>query len=397
MHPSEAIRCAKGHELEGKRIVLGVTGSIAAVEAFELVRELIRHGAEVHVVMTGEAVKLVTPQAMEFASGRPAITALTGAVEHVSLLGDYPGRADLLLVAPCTANTLSKMALGIDDTPVTTMATVAIGSMVPVVVAPAMHLAMYQHPSVRSNVERLTAMGVRFVGPTIVAKKARAASTEEIVEEVLSALSPQDLAGRRVLVIGGSSEEPIDAVRVVTNTGTGETAAALARSARRRGAQVELWAGRTSVLAPPGVGVRTFRKVEELVSMADDVDHDAVLVPASLSDYSPREVKGKLPSGRSALVVRLEPRPKVLPLLRPRTKVLVGFKLEAGTSASRLLEKARARMDEYGLDIMVANDLKDVGTGHSKVTIITSRGNESVKGTKLEVANKILDEVAKAL
>ena len=124
-----------------------------------------RHGAEVTAVMSPEASKLVTPWAMEFATGRKVITELTGAVEHVALFGDYPGRADLLLVAPCTANTISKMALGIDDTPVTTMATVAIGSRTPVLVAPAMHLAMYENPAVRENVRRLEGMGVRFVGP----------------------------------------------------------------------------------------------------------------------------------------------------------------------------------------------------------------------------------------
>jgi phosphopantothenoylcysteine decarboxylase/phosphopantothenate--cysteine ligase len=398
MHPSEALRSSKGNELDGRRIVLGITGSIAAVESFELVRELVRHGADVRVVMTPEAVKLVTPYAMEFASGHAAITELTGAVEHVDLLGDYPGRADLLLVAPCTANTLSKMALGIDDTAVTTMATVAIGSRIPVLVAPAMHLAMYEHPAVRENLARLGTMGVRFIGPVVEGKKARVSTITEIVDRVLSSFVPGDLTGRRVLVIGGSSEEPIDRVRVITNTGTGETAVAIAQAASKRGAAVELWAGRMSVPVPSGISTRVFRTVGDLLSIIDQVDHDAVIVPASLSDYAPIEATGKIPSNEASLQLNLRPLPKVLPALRPRTKVLVGFKAEADVTEAKLVLKARARLNEYGLDMIVANDLGNVGAGRTKAVLITSTGKKwKFTGSKAELADLLLDEVVKAL
>jgi len=398
MHPSETIRFAKGRELEGKLIVLGMTGSIAAVESFELVRELIRHGAEVQVVMTPEAQRLMTPEAMEFASGRPVITRLTGATEHVSLLGDYPGRADMLLLSPCTANTISKMALGIDDTPVTTMATLAIGTHTPMLVAPAMHLAMYENAAVQRNVQTLRDMGVELVGPVLQGKKARVASVEEIVERVLARFSKGDLCGRRVLVIGGSSEEPIDSVRVVSNTGTGATAVEIARAARERGAEVELWAGRMSVPVPPGLTVRSFRTVEDLIGMVSEVDHDVVIVPASLSDYAPTKVDGKMPSGKSSVDLRLRPLPKVLPLLRPRTKVLVGFKAEVGVSPAVLSKRAVSRLKEYGLDIVVANDLQDVGQASTKAVIITAEGRRRKhEGTKRGLADAVLDEVVKVL
>jgi phosphopantothenoylcysteine decarboxylase/phosphopantothenate--cysteine ligase len=398
MHPSEAIRSSNGTELEGRRIVLGITGSIAAVESFELVRVLVRHGADVRVVMTPEAIRLVTPYAMEFASGHPVVTELTGAVEHIDLLGDYPGRADMLLVSPCTANTLSKMALGIDDTTVTTMATVAIGSRVPVLVAPAMHLAMYEHPAVRENLARLETMGVRFVGPMVEGKKARVATVTEIIDRVLSSFVPGDLAGKRVLVIGGSSEEPIDRVRVITNTGTGETAVAIAQAAVGRGAMVELWAGRMSVTVPSGITVRTFRTVGDLLSMVEQVDHDAVIVPASLSDYTPIEAKGKIPSDEASLELKLRPLPKVLPALRSKTKVLVGFKAEVDLTEAKLVLKARARMSEYGLDMIVANDLGNVGEGRTKAVVITSNGKKrKFTGSKAELADLVLDGVVKAL
>jgi phosphopantothenoylcysteine decarboxylase/phosphopantothenate--cysteine ligase len=396
MHPSESIRGAKGHQLEGKRIILGMTGSIAAVESFELVRELIRYGASVRVVMTPEAAKLMTPYTMEFASGNKVITELTGATEHVDLLGDYEGRADLLLVSPCTANTISKMALGIDDTPVTTMATVAIGGKVPVIVAPAMHLAMYQHPAVQKNVDVLKSMGVEFVGPVVVGKKARVATVDEIVSKVLAVLSIGDLKGKRVLIIGGSSEEPIDQVRVITNTGTGETAVQLAKAAAERGADVELWTGRMQVPLPTDVKRRSFRKVEDLMTMVDEADHDLVIVPASLSDYAPIETEGKIPSGKKALTMKLKGLPKVLPALRKKATVLVGFKAEVGMADAELVRRAKKRLEEYGLDIIVANDLNDVGPTNTAAIIIPSKGKPSkFSGSKRALADRILDEAAK--
>lgn len=398
MHPSETIRFAKGRELEGKLIVLGMTGSIAAVESFELVRELIRHGAEVQVVMTPEAQRLMTPEAMEFASGRAVITKLTGATEHVSLLGDYPGRADMFLVSPCTANTISKIALGIDDTPVTTMATLAIGTHTLMLVAPAMHLAMFENAAVQRNVLALKDMGVELVGPVLVGKKARVASVEEIVDKVLAMFSKGDLCGRKVLIIGGSSEEPVDSVRVVSNTGTGATAAEMVRVARQRGAEVELWAGRMSVPVPTGIPVRSFRSVEDLVSMVGEVDHDVVIVPASLSDYAPTKIAGKMPSGKTSVDLELHPLPKVLPLLRPRTKVLVGFKAEVGVSPAVLSKRAVSRLKEYGLDMIVANDLEDVGQGSTKAIIITADGGrKKYEGDKRGLADAVLDEAVKVL
>ena len=221
MHPSEAIRCAKSKRLEGKRIVLGITGSIAAVECVELARELIRHGAEVHAVLSPEAEKIITPCSMVFATGHEVITELNGWVQHVDLFGNAQDKADLLLIAPCTANTVSKISCGIDDTPVTTMATTALGSKTPVMIALAMHAAMYDNPIVQTNISALKYIGLDFIGPRMEEGKAKVATKEEIVEAVLRRLGRNDYAGKKVLVIGGSSEEPIDDMRIITNRGTG--------------------------------------------------------------------------------------------------------------------------------------------------------------------------------
>ena len=258
MHPSETILCAKSRKLFGKRIVLGITGSIAAVECLELARELIRHGAEVRAVLTPEAQKIITPCSMVFATGHEVVTSIDGWVQHVDLLGNSPAKADLLLIAPCTANTISKIACGIDDTPVTTMATTALGSKTPVMIALAMHAAMFENPIVQTNISALKYIGLDFVGPRMEEGKAKVATNEEIVEAVLRRLGKGDYRGRRVLVIGGSSEEPIDDMRVITNRGTGETAVELARAAYERGADVELWMGRCSVPLPSFIPTRRY-------------------------------------------------------------------------------------------------------------------------------------------
>ena len=394
MHPSEAIRCAKSKKLFGKRIVLGITGSIAAVECLELTRELIRHGAEVHAVMSSEAQKIVTPCSMVFATGNEVVTELNGWVQHVDLLGAQD-RADLLLIAPCTANTISKISCGIDDTPVTTMATTALGSKTPVMIAPAMHAAMYDNPIVQTNISALKYIGLDFVGPRMEEGKAKVATNEEIVEAVLRRLGKGDYRDRKVLVIGGSSEEQIDDMRVITNRGTGETAVELARAAYERGAEVELWMGRCSVILPSYIPVRRFVTVGDLVKMVPQVSHDVVFVPAALSDFAPKQVEGKLSSESSELELVLEPVTKVLPLLRRKKVKLIGFKAESGTGESELVVKAEQRLKQHKLDAIVANDLAQVRPGSTSVLFITGKGKYvRLSGTKAEVADLLLDKVA---
>ncbi len=396
MHPSESLRGSSSKALSGKRIVLGITGSIAAVECFELARELIRHGANVQAVMSEEAMNLITPWAMEFATGNEVIDVIDGRVQHVSLFGNVPDRADLLLIAPCTANTISKIACGIDDTPVTTMATTALGSKVPIIIAPAMHLTMYTNPIIQQNVEKLKQVGVEFLGPRVEGKKARIADTAEIVTAVQRHLGKNDFQGRRVLVIGGSSEERIDEMRVITNRGTGETAVELARAAYLRGAEVELWMGRCSVPLPTFLPTKRFTTVESLLKMVRDIDQEVVLVPAALADYAPEPQPGKIPSGKKELTLSLKAVPKVLEAIRKKKVKLIAFKAEHGVGESELVKRAKSRLDSIPLEMIVANDLHDVKAGETKVIMLRQNGRRSKAcGSKASVANDVLDEVLK--
>jgi phosphopantothenoylcysteine decarboxylase / phosphopantothenate---cysteine ligase len=396
MHPSESLRGSKGKTLSGKRIVLGITGSIAAVECFELARELIRNGANVQAVMSEEAMNLVTPWTMEFATGNEVIDIIDGRVQHVALFGDVPDKADLLLIAPCTANTISKIACGIDDTPVTTMATTALGSKIPIIIAPAMHLTMFTNPIIQQNVEKLKQAGIEFLGPKVEGKKAKIADNTEIVMAVQRRLGKNDLKGRRVLVIGGSSEELIDEMRVITNRGTGETAVELARAAYQRGAEVELWMGRCSVPLPTFLPIRRFTTVESLLEMVKGINQEMVLVPAALADYAPKPQPGKIPSGKKELTLTMRAVPKVLDAIRKQKVKLIAFKAEHGVGEAELVKRAQARLDSVPLEMIVANDLHDVKPGETKVIMLRQNGRRSKAcGSKASVANDILDEALK--
>jgi phosphopantothenoylcysteine decarboxylase/phosphopantothenate--cysteine ligase len=332
---------------------------------------------------------------MVFATGNEVITDLDGWVRHVDLLGNAQDKVDLLLIAPCTANTISKIACGIDDTPVTTMATTALGSKTPVMIALAMHAAMYDNPIVQTNISALKYIGLDFVGPRMEEGKAKVATNEEIVQAVLRRLGKGDYAGTRVLVIGGSSEEPIDDMRVITNRGTGETAVEIARAAFERGADVELWMGRCSVPLPSYIPTRRFVSVADLVKMVPSVSHDIVFVPAALSDFAPKKAEGKISSESEELELVLEPVEKVLPLLRRKKVKLIGFKAESGIGESELVLKAEQRVKLYKLDAIVANDLTEVKPGMTSVLFITNKGKYvRLSGSKRAVADLLLDKAA---
>lgn len=393
MHPSEEIYCEKSNKLSGKTIVLGITGSIAAVECFHLIRELIRNGAKVVPVMSQAAAKLVAPDSIEFASGMKPILDIGGQTEHIKYLG-CSSDADLFIVYPATANTISKMANGIDDTPVTTMATVALGSRMPVAVAPAMHGMMLENPAVAKNIETLASWGVNIIGPHINAGRAKVASVNEIVAWATRLLSRDDLIGKRVLIIGGRSEEPLDSMRLITNRSTGMMAVALAQRAFERGADVELWMGGCNVDLPDYIPVKRYASVADLIGMLDSVDHDFVIVPAALADFTPEnKVSGKIPSDKG-FDMKMNPVPKVLPLLREKCEHVIGYKAESGLNRDELIAKARGRLEQYDLTAVIANDIDSAGKTSTSMMLVTKDRATDITGTKSAISDVILNFVS---
>ncbi len=390
MHPSEHLKGSKGDNLEGKTIVLGITGSIAAVECVKLIRELVREGAEVHCVMSEWATKIVHPYSMEFSSGHEPITEITGQVEHVSFCGKVPDKADLFLVSPATANTISKIAMGIDDTPVTTFATTCIGSNIPMIVVPAMHQSMYEHPIVMDNLKTLhDELDITIVGPNIEEGAAKVARKDEIVDHVVRELH-DDLKGKEITVVTGSSVEPIDSMRVITNKATGKTGIELAKRAFRRGANVQLWYGNIKDDIPSWIPHRRFETLDDLIGYSKDLT-DIVIVPAALSDFGVEKVSDSKISSDSSLSLKLEPLPKFIDEIRDDVDFLVAFKAE--DSQDKAVDKGEQMIEDGRADMVVANSLGDVKHESNKVCIL--KGGDWIQGDKRYIADKILDEIDK--
>lgn len=407
MHPSRAIRGRTSRLLNGRHIVVGITGSIAAVEVLKIVRELIRHGAEVRAVMSPDATRIITPEAIEFATGHPPVVQLTGNVEHVTLLGPGEGQADLLLIAPATANTLAKIAHGIDDTVVTSCASVALGGGVPILAVPAMHARMETNPAVRECIEKLSGWGVSFLYGPSAEGEAKIAGPEEVSAAVLHRLARGPWQDRHVTVIGGAARESIDSVRSVTNESSGATAVALATQAYYRGATVELWSAAVEVPFPPWIPVHRWRGVDDLIALARERRADlarstAVFVPAALSDFTLRPRPGKISSRETPrLSLSLRRAPKVLPELRrlaPPPARLVAYRLLVGATADELEKEGRRLLDEVGADWVVANDAATMGAPETAAMVLSRRnGRRWLRGPKAEVAGKLMDDLGQEI
>ncbi|AEH24821.1 bifunctional phosphopantothenoylcysteine decarboxylase/phosphopantothenate--cysteine ligase CoaBC [Pyrococcus yayanosii] len=400
LHHVRLIYATKSRKLVGKKIILAIPGSIAAVECVKLARELIRHGAEVHAVMSESAQKIIHPYAMEFATGNPVITEITGFIEHVELAGEHGNKADLILVCPATANTISKIACGIDDTPVTTVVTTAFPHT-PIMIAPAMHESMYRHPIIRENIEKLKRLGVEFIGPRFEEGKAKVASIDEIVYHVIKKLHRKDLAGKRVLVTAGATREYIDPIRFITNASSGKMGVAMAEEADFRGAEVTLIRTKGSVpsFVENQIEVETVEEMLEVIeSELKSKRYDVVIHAAAVSDFRPKvRAEEKIKSGRE-LVLELEPTPKIIDRIKAIQPdvFLVGFKAE--TNESRLVEEAKRQIERVGSDLVVANTLEAFGGEESEVILV---GREFVKELprmkKRELAERIWDEIVRLL
>lgn len=397
--PSD-ISGTESDSLSGKVIAVGVTGSIAAIRIVDLVRDLIRHGAEVHCIMSPAAKQILHPFALEYATSNPVITEITGRVEHVQFCG-IGGMADLLLIAPATANTIGKIACGIDDTPVTTFATTALGSGKPVMVVPAMHEAMYCHPAVMKNIESLRSMGAAIIDPRMEDDRAKIADNWRIVLEVERLLGKNDLLGKKILITSGSNAERIDPIRILTNRASGKTGTEVALEAYRRGADVTIVHRFNQGLPFREIHAESASEMLEAVTNELSKGYDAFISAAAVADYTLDPSDEKIKSGQD-LVLRLRPTKKIIRTVRDayHNLKIVGFKAETFISEDELAKRAEQSMYSSRLDIVVANDIgsSGMGTDENKVLIIDRKGNKTwAEGKKLEIARSIIDKLSEAL
>jgi phosphopantothenoylcysteine decarboxylase/phosphopantothenate--cysteine ligase len=395
-----SIHGIESDSLKNKLIILGVTGSIAAVRVVDLVRDLIRRGAEVHSVMTSAACQIIHPYALEYATAFPVITEITGRVEHVEFCG-VGGRADLLLVAPATANTIGKIAMGIDDTPVSTFATTALGSGKPVVVVPAMHEAMYRHPAVIKNLETIKAMGIIIIDPRIEEGKAKIADPKSIISEVERLLGPRDLDRKRILVTSGSTAERLDPIRILTNRSSGKTGVEIANEAYRRGAYVTIVHRFPQALPFREIHAESAQEMHDAVLSELRKGYDALISAAAIADYTLDASHVKIKSGQD-LVLKLKPTKKLIENARssyPDLKI-IGFKAETFVSEEELAKRAIESINKWDLDLVVANDvgLGGIGTEENVVQIIGRDGRKvEARGSKRLIARSIMDALVAIL
>ena len=392
--------------LEGKRVLLGVSGGIAAYKAVEILRGLQRQGAEVRVAMTKSATRFVSPLTFEALSHSPVHSSLfpengSGEVIHVSL-GSWP---DLILVAPATANIIAKMAHGLSDDLVSCT---LLASRAAVVVAPAMETQMYHHPALQKNLVSLRERGVQIIEPEAGELASgdvgigRLAEPERIVEAICQAMSStEEFRGKRILVTAGRTEEDIDPVRFITNRSTGKMGYAVAERARKRGAEVVLVSGPSQLDVPPCtefVPVRTVSEMHRATAAAFETA-DALVMTAAVLDFRPDTVsQKKIKKCDSGLALNLVPNHDFLVDLgtKKQSRLVVGFAMETENGISN----ARKKLVDKHLDLIVLNDLTIAGAGFGVDTNVVSfleASGEPVnlpKMSKLEVADRILDRLA---
>jgi len=390
--------------LNGKKIILGITGGIAAYKAIELARLFIKSGASVWPVMTTASANFITPLTLQTITGNPVALDMFDLTEESRISHiELAEKADIVVVAPATANIIGKAASGIADDLLTT---VIMATRAPVLFAPAMNSNMYENKIVQTNIERLKKIGCSFIGPEEgelacgYEGRGRLAPVEDIVDAAEECLAPKDLKGEKVLVTAGPTREAIDPVRFISNPSSGRMGYAIARAAKRRGAEVVLVSGPSHLNPPRGVTFIKTTTAEEIAeaTMRHYPQSTVVIMAAAVSDYRPRiSHRKKVKKEEARINIELERTQDILKELgsRKRGQFLVGFALET----ENMLANAKKKLKEKRLDMIVANDPGGFDGEITQVTIIESE--DTVEHLppfpKNEVAERILDKVAMAI
>jgi len=392
--------------LNGKTIILGVTGSIAAYKAVDIASQLAKSDARVNVIMTEAATEFVAPLTFQTITGRSVVTemfelASESNIEHISLAE----ATDVIVIAPATANIIAKLAAGIADD---MLCCTVLASKAPVIIAPAMDTNMYENPITQDNLSKLRARNFITVGPAsgrLASGKeglGRLADIKDIIDTICQVLGRnEDLAGKHIVVTAGGTQEPIDPVRYVTNRSSGKMGYALAEAARDRGAKVTLITAPTSLPRPAGMEAVDVCTAQEMYQATKDAvsQTDALIMAAAVADFRPtRASKDKIKKGQDKLTLEFERTPDILGSIKGDF-IKVGFAAES----SNLVENAKQKLYQKGINLIVANDItaSDSGFGadNNRVTIIDQEGkiDNLPLLPKREIADKILDKVAKLL
>jgi phosphopantothenoylcysteine decarboxylase/phosphopantothenate--cysteine ligase len=416
-HVSKEIIGLESNALTGKKIVLCITASVAAYKAIDLSRLLMRNGAEVYPVMSKSTEsKLLTKEILDWATGNKTVTELTSGLEHISL-ANY-GKSDLILVYPCTANTLGKFANGIEDSPVTTLLSVGFGSRIPIVIAPAMHEAMYENIIITENIQKLKSLGVSILEPSISEDKAKVISADSVVRFIINKIgsNKERMKSRvNVLVTAGSTVEYIDSVRILTNLSSGKMGLNIAQQCLDKAFNVTLIYGHGTLNIPddPRMNIMRVKTTEEMFNAVRErimrgkqhvVFHAAAVADFALS-HSSKNRSYKMDTRSGTKTLKLVPTAKIVDRLKEFDKkiFLVAFKAEYGISEELLIKKAFDKLRECSGDLIVANDVSrrgcNFGSDTNEVYIIDREKNiiHVPLKSKREIARNLVKIVCKKL
>ena len=391
-------------EVAGKRILLGITGGIAAYKAAELTRLFVKAGADMRVIMTEAACRFITPVTLQGLSGKPVFTDMwdprvADGMGHIELSRDR----DIIVIAPATTDFLAKLANGFGDD---LLSTLCLARRAPLMVAPAMNVEMWQNAATQRNVERLRTDGVGILGP-VEGEHAdreggmgRMLEPEQIFAEVAAALGPRALSGKKVLVTAGPTYEPIDTVRGLTNQSSGKMGYAVAQAAAEAGAEVTLVSGATALAAPAGVArvdVTTAREMHQAV-MARAREADVFVSVAAVADYRPVDSRPqKIKRGNGNLSVELVPNPDILGEVAalPKGPFCVGFAAET----EDLVANAKAKRGKKGIPLLAANLAQETfGKDTNALTLFDEDGvHELPRAPKIVLARQLVAHIAKML
>jgi len=398
---------------KGKRILLGVTGSIAAYKAADLASKLTQEGALVDVILTRAGESFVTPLTFQSVTGRRAYTEkdLWGSEAHVLHVG-LGKNADLLVIAPCTADTIAKFAHGLADNLLTVT---ALAAQCPMLIAPAMDGGMYDHPATQENLAKLRERGAVIVGPAEghlasgLSGKGRMVEPAEIIGHIRLALGRNGkLAGKKIVVTAGGTQEPLDPVRVLTNRSSGRQGYAIAEAALASGADVALVTAPTALSPPVGARLVRVGSAEEMLNavLEECKDADALVMAAAAADFRPKNIsKEKMKKRDGIPQVELEAAPDILKTVAGRRSGMRRLRVVAGFAAESrdLLENAFEKLQSKNLDFIAANDIsaKDAGFGAetNRVTLLFADGKKETLPlmSKSEVAERIIEHISKLL
>lgn len=416
-HISKEIIGIHSNILKGKKIVLCITASVAAYKAVDLSRMLMRNGAEVYPVMSKSTKsRLLTEEIMNWATGNKTVSELTSDLEHIAL-ANY-GKSDIVVVYPCTANTLGKFANGIEDNPVTTVLSVAFGSRIPIVIAPAMHEAMYENIIISENIKKLKSLGVSILEPSITEDKAKVISAEKVVQFVIDKIGIKKgkmTSGINVLVTAGSTVEYIDSVRILTNLSSGKMGLNIAQQCLDKCFNVTFVYGHGSLNIPddPRMNIIRIKTTEEMLKVVKErilnekqhiVFHAAAVADFSIL-HSSKKRPNKMDTRNGTKTIKLVPTTKIVDKIKQfDNKIfLVAFKAEYGISKELLVKRALDKLNECNGDLIVANDVSrkgcDFGSDTNEVYIIDKEKDiiHIPLESKKEIARNLLEIVCKKL